>query len=96
MFGFDATGGINDERPRAIPAALQATLHRFNKMDVFFHRGLAILQGELPHRFRLVAVYAVPAAPDDNMIRVNRAPVVSVQQIAWIDLKREHRPQEPG
>jgi hypothetical protein len=30
------------------------------------------------------------------MIGVDSAPVVGVEKIARIDLKREHRPEEPG
>jgi hypothetical protein len=96
MLGIQPAFRIDDQRTGLVAAALQAALHRFDETNVFFHGGGAVLDGEPAHDVGIDAIDRVPAAPDHHVIGIHRAPVIGVEHVARIDLKREHRPQEPG
>ena len=95
MLRIHAAFRVHHQRPRHVAARPKPALHAFDKVNVLFHRGLAILHRQRADLGLVGAVKRVPSAPDHDMRRVDHAPMVGVQHVARIDLKREHREQEP-
>lgn len=96
MLGADAAVRVEDEWARIVALAPEPALHGFDQMDVLLDGGGAVLDGEPPDDLAVDSVRRVPAAPDRDVIDVDRPPEIGVQDIARIDLEGEGRPEIPG
>ena len=72
-----------------------APLHRFHQTDILFHGTGSILHRKAADDVGVDTVHGIPAAPHGHAFRSRGPPVIGVEHIARIDLKRKRRPQEP-
>ena len=94
MFRIHTAGRIQNQRPGHIAARAKTALHRFHKVDIFLHRRLPVLHGHPAHHFIVFPLRRIPPAPDRHTVHGFGPPVVGVQKVSGIDLKRKHRPQK--
>ena len=92
VFRIHPAAWINDQRSGTVSARAKTALNGFDQTDVFFHRRFAVLHGQLPNFRILCAANGIPTPPDNYMIGVDRSPMIGVQHISGINLKRKHRP----